>query len=62
MNVREEENHLNGINRFITDNRKTREKCKQRLSRTKETVTAVNVLTEDKKNWVMKTENLMRRR
>ena len=33
--VREEENHLNGINRFITDNRKTREKYKQRLNRTK---------------------------
>ena len=51
MTVREEENHLNGINRFITDNRKTREKYKQRLNRTKETVTTVksnNVLTEDK--------------
>ena len=51
MNVREEENHLNGINRFITDNRKTREKYKQRLNRTKETVTTVksnNVLREDK--------------
>ena len=48
MTVREEENHLNGINRFITDNRKTREKYKQRLNRTKETVTTVksnNVLT-----------------
>ena len=48
---REEENHLNGINRFITDNRKTREKYKQRLYRTKETVTTVknnNVLTEEK--------------
>ena len=29
--VREEENHLNGNNRFIIDNRKTREKYKQRL-------------------------------
>ena len=51
MTVREEENHLNGINRFITDNRKTREKYKQRLYRTKETVTTVknnNVLTEEK--------------
>ena len=54
MTVREEENHLNGINRFITDNRKTREKYKQRLNRSKETVTTVvttvksNVLTEDK--------------
>ena len=51
MNVREEENHLNGINRFITDNRKTREKYKQRLNSTKETVTTVksnNVLMEDK--------------
>ena len=50
MTVREEENHLNGINRFITDNRKTREKYKQRLNRTKETATTVksNVLTEDK--------------
>ena len=51
MTVREEENHLNGINRFITDNRKTREKYKQRLNRTKETVATVksnNVLTEDK--------------
>ena len=48
---REEENHLNGINRFITDNKKTREKYKQRLNRTKETVTTVksnNVLKEDK--------------
>ena len=51
MNVREEENHLNGMNRFITDNRKTREKYKQRLNSTKETVTTVksnNVLMEDK--------------
>ena len=50
MTVREEENHLNGINRFITDNRKTREKYKQRLNRTKETVTTVksNVLTAGK--------------
>ena len=51
VTVREEENHLNGINRFITDNRKTREKYKQRLYRTKETVTTVknnNVLTEEK--------------
>ena len=51
LTVREEENHLNGNNRFITDNRKTREKYKQRLNRTKETVTTVksnNVLTEDK--------------
>ena len=49
--IKEEENHLNGNNRFITDNRKTREKFKQRLNRTKETVTTVkrnNVLTEDK--------------
>ena len=51
MTVREEKNHLNGIIRFITDNRKTREKYKQRLNRTKETVTTVksnNVLTKDK--------------
>ena len=51
MTAREEENHLNGINRFITDNRKTREKYKQRLNRTKETVTTVksnNVSTKDK--------------
>ena len=51
MNVREEENHLNGINRFITDNKKIREKYKQRLNSTKETVTTVksnNVLMEDK--------------
>ena len=51
MTVREEKNHLNGIIRFITDNRKTREKYKQRLNRTKETVTTVksnNVLREDK--------------
>ena len=64
VTVREEENHLNGINRFITVNRKTREKYKQRLNRTKETATTVkinNVLTEDKHR-VMKTENLMRRR
>ena len=49
--IKEEENHLNGNNRFINDNRKTREKFKQRLNRTKETVTTVksnNVLTEDK--------------
>ena len=47
VTVREEENHLNGINRFITDNRKTREKYKI-LNRMKETVTTVksNVLTE----------------
>ena len=47
-----EGNHLNGKNRFITDNRKAREKYKQRQNRTKETVTAIksnNVLTEDKK-------------
>ena len=37
VTVREEENHLNGINRFITDNRKTREKYKI-LNRMKETV------------------------
>ena len=52
MTVREKENHLNGINRFITDNKKTREKYKQRLNRTKETVATVksnNVLTEDKR-------------
>ena len=50
MTVREAENHLNGINRFITDNRKTREKYKQRLNRMNETVTTVknNVLTEGK--------------
>ena len=51
VTVREEENHMNGINRFVTDNRKTREKYKQRLNRTKETATTVksnNVLTEDK--------------
>ena len=51
MTVRKEENHLNGINRFITGNRKTREKYKQTLNITKETVTTVksnNVLTEDK--------------
>ena len=41
MTVRKEENHLNGNNRFITDNRKTREKYKQRLKSTKETVTTV---------------------
>ena len=43
--------YLNGNNRFITDNRKTREKYKQGLNRTKETVTTVksnNILTEDK--------------
>ena len=51
MTVREEENHLNGNNRFITNNKKTRDKYKQRLNRTKEAVTTVkgnNVLTEDK--------------
>ena len=51
VTLREEENHLNGINRFVTDNRKTREKYKQILNLTKETVTTVksnNVLTEDK--------------
>ena len=41
MTVREVEIHMNGINGFITDNRKTREKYKQRLNRTKETVTTV---------------------
>ena len=51
VTVREEENHLNGTNRFITNNRKAREKYKQRLNRTKETVTIMkrnNVLPEDK--------------
>ena len=51
MTVREEENHLNGNSRFITDNRKATEKYKQRLNRTKETATTVkrnNVLTENK--------------
>ena len=49
VTVREDENHLNDINRFITDNRKTREKYKI-LNRMKETVTTVksNVLTEGK--------------
>ena len=41
VTVREVENHLNGNNRFITDNRKAREKYKQRLNRTKETVTTI---------------------
>ena len=41
MTVREEENHLDGKNRLITDNRKSREKYKQRLNSTKETVTTV---------------------
>ena len=53
MTLREKENHLNGINRFITVNRKTRQKYKQRLNRRKETVTTVksnNVLTKDKRN------------
>ena len=36
--VREEENHLTGNNRLITDNRKTREKYKQILNRTKQIV------------------------
>ena len=52
MAVGEEKYHLNGINRFITGNRKTREKFKQRLNPTKEAVTTVksnNVLTEDKR-------------
>ena len=46
VTVKEEENHLNGSNRFIIDNRKAREKYKQRLNRTKETVTTIksNVL------------------
>ena len=47
-----EGNHLNGKNRFITDNRKAREKYKQGQNRTKETVIAIksnNVLTDDKK-------------
>ena len=51
VTVREEENHLNGNSRFITDNRKATEKYKQRLNRTKETATTVkrnNVLTENK--------------
>ena len=51
MTLREEKNHVNGIIRFITDNWKTREKYKQRLNRTKETVATVksnSVLTEDK--------------
>ena len=51
LTVKEKENYLNGNNRFITDNKKTRKKYKKRLNRTKETVTTVksnNVLTEDK--------------
>ena len=51
LTVREEENHLNGNNRFTTDNRKAREKYRQRLNCTKETITTVksnDVLTEDK--------------
>ena len=51
VTVREEENHLNGNSRFITDNRKATKKYKQRLNRTKETSTTVkrnNVLTENK--------------
>ena len=52
MTVTEEGYHLNGKNRFITDNRKAREKYKQRQNCTKETVIAIksnNVLTDDKK-------------
>ena len=41
VTVRKEENHLNGNNRFITDNRKVREKYKQKLNHTKQTVTTV---------------------
>ena len=51
LTVREEENRLNDNTMFITDNKKTREKYKQRPNRTKETVTAVksnNVLMEGK--------------
>ena len=62
LTVREEENHLNNNNRFITDNRKTREKYKQRLNCTKESATTVksnNVLMEDKQQ-VMKSEILCR--
>ena len=62
LTVREQENHLNNNNRFITDNRKTREKYKQRLNCTKESATTVksnNVLMEDKQQ-VMKPEILCR--
>ena len=51
VTVREEENHLNGIDRFIIDDRKTREKFKQKLNRKEGAVTAVksnNILEEDK--------------
>ena len=51
VTVKEEENHLNDNNRFITGNRKAREKYKQRLNRAKGTVTTIksnNLLTQDK--------------
>ena len=51
VTVREEEDHLNNNNRFITNNRIAGEKYKQELTSTKEAVTtikSINVLTEDK--------------
>ena len=51
VTVREEENYLNDNNRFITGNRKVREKYKQRLNRTKGSVNTIkssNLLTQDK--------------
>ena len=51
VTVREEEDHLNNNNRFITNNRIAGKKYKQELTSTKEAVTtikSINVLTEDK--------------
>ena len=51
VTVREEENYLNDNNRFITGNRKVREKYKHRLNRTKGSVNTIkssNLLTQDK--------------